>query len=342
MRRIADLNHETAMLWDRLYAQQGFSFHQSLGYLRAYANVSVEGKVRAITSISANNIVTTALLCRGSIAQSVLEVAPVLALSPPTSDDWQRLFEKISLEVPEIKTIYFPLVYADLNLVKDLKLVPEVACQERLPTPTLSWSDRGRGLWERVCLRLGRIAGKRERRFCESGLRVSEAKGKEAVQILESVESKSWKARCAQDMMSRNQFGLYADLVESGCAKIVVVKDGELPVAYRLDLSSGGRVYCVKWSFDEAYRACSPGFYLLTRGLVMTYGDQALDEIDLYGSPDLLKELIETARKNRVDVVWPKTEESIALLAERRAHDARVADAYARRKGIHTIYDARS
>jgi CelD/BcsL family acetyltransferase involved in cellulose biosynthesis len=138
-----------------------------------------------------------------------------------------------------------------------------------------------------------------------------------------------------------NQFDLYAYLLRHGLSSLDVVWSATRPIAYRLDAHLGRTVMCLKWSYDEEYRRCSPGFYLLTKRLVQRWGDTDLDSIDLFGSPDRLKDLISTDRVARFDLAWPPGPAVDALRAERTGFDRQVRENHQAGRGVRQLYQTR-
>lgn len=153
----------------------------------------------------------------------------------------------------------------------------------------------------------------------DAELTTAPASGAEAVAVLDTIERRSWKARCDQSMHDRDQqFELYSGLLDRNLVTLDVAWHGRRPVAYRLDARVGQTVACVKWSFDEDYRRCSPGFYLLTQGLVRRWGPVELDLIDLFGSPDTLKDVVASGAVPRYDLAWPpRTADGLTCWARR-------------------------
>jgi CelD/BcsL family acetyltransferase involved in cellulose biosynthesis len=157
--------------------------------------------------------------------------------------------------------------------------------------------------------------------------------------LVASVERRSWKAAARQSMLDLpSQGGLYRRLLEEGLCETQFLMDGDRPVAYRLDGRAGHRVVSLKWSFAEEYGRDSPGFYLLTEGLIRRWSTEDVSEIDLNGSPDHMKEAICTSMSARVDITFPEGPECDALRVDRQRHDGRVAAAYDNGSGLRTLY----
>ncbi|MGI9001655.1 MAG: GNAT family N-acetyltransferase [Pseudonocardia sp.] len=231
----------------------------------------------------------------------------------------------------EVPVVYFPHVAS--------AAASGLASWRRLDSPIVTWADRGRDLPDRVRRRYGSRADRQWRRFETAGLTAAPVSGAEAISVLDTIERRSWKAACGQSMHDRDQqFELYSGLLDRNLVTLDVVWHGRRPVAYRLDARTGRTVACVKWSFDEDYRRCSPGFSLLTRGLVCRWGAVELDRIDLFGSPDTLKDVVASGAVPRYDLAWPPGPAAAALCAERSAFDRAARDNHVARRGVRYLY----
>lgn len=247
---------------------------------------------------------------------------PVVSNRRLSANELFEFLSRVALEL-DAKYVYFPMVYCSGQQVDALLAVPQVATWPRRPSPGIDWNLRGEDLWERVRKRHGTQAEKKRSRF-ERNLHVRRMYGPSAADALGLVESRSWKASHKQDMHSRDrQFAFYAGtLCEGGSTELSVVFDNNRPVAYRLDARVASTVFAMKWSFDYGYRRQSPGFYLLTLDLVARWGQEDVTYIDLFGSPDTLKSLVQTDQRPRQDIAWPANAREISTLrAERTRFD---------------------
>lgn len=260
--------------------------------------------------------------------------AGIPALGGPADDRVRELADLVR-EQARVPLVYFPHV--------TFPAPGGLPSWQRLDGPLVRWSDRGLTLEERVRTRYGSRAARQWKRFEASGLHIAPATGDEAVDALATVERRSWKAFCGQSMHHRdNQFDLYANLLRHSLSSLDVVWNATKPIAYRLDAHFGRSVMCLKWSYDEEYRRCSPGFYLLTKRLVQRWGDTDLDSIDLFGSPDRLKDLISTDRVARFDLAWPPGPAVDALRAERTGFDRQVRENHQAGRGVRHLYQTRA
>jgi hypothetical protein len=243
-----------------------------------------------------------------------------------------------ALERSAAEVVHFPLVDDDSTSARLLAAVPEVSSWERVGSPIVDWSDGGRDLWDRVRSCLGSQADRKRRRF-ERALSVRRLLHAEAVEGVEAVERKSWKAAAGIDLKSwPGQFEYFAELLRAGVAEASVAFHGQEPAAYRLECQHGSAVYVLKWSFDEAFRWYSPGFYLLTRGLVERWGEVELSYVHLVGHPDSLKAVVETGRRRRRDFAWPGSAAARLLEASAREYDARRENHLATGRGLRHFF----
>lgn len=236
--------------------------------------------------------------------------------------------------------LYFPLVYkVDSNQdIFDTSF--NYHEWSRLPNPIVSPPLDPKVMWERVISRYGHRAARQRKKFIQE-LSIKIFSGQNVRNLIERVELHSWKHRFNQDMLSRdNQIVYYSAIIESGLASITFAFDSELPVAYRIDVKVNNVLFTLKWSFDESFKKYSPGFSLLTWQLFEQYSRQSLHYIDLYGSPDQLKKLLETSRIDRFDVCVSK-ESSIAESIKKRKikYDAKIASNFQKSYSITKLFE---
>jgi hypothetical protein len=250
-------------------------------------------------------------------------------------DDLVDLARAVHREL-DVALVYFP--YLDAAVARAAEACAFLVW-ERTASPFIDWSDRGVGLAARVRERYGSRAERQWRRFASARLTTVAVTGTAAVEVMDRVESASWKASAGQSMHEReDQFALYSGLIERGAAELAVVYDDSTPAAYRLDTGAGRVVACLKWSYDERYRRYSPGFQLLTTGLADRWSGADLEHIDLFGSPDLLKDLVATGERRRFDLAWPDGEAARQLRRERTAFDAETRAWHEAGRGVRRRY----
>lgn len=279
----------------------------------------------------------SAFVRRGPAAVCLLQGAGLLPAGVASPDARELLTAARSATGAEV--LYLPLLYTDLPTTGSLREVPGAAVLERRPSPVIAWEERGADLWARCRSRLGSRARRRLRKFEAADLRIADLQGDEAVKAIAAVERLSWKARLGQDMHSRGQMEHYRHLLLAGDVHTRAVLSDAGPVAYRLDAIVADTLFCLKWSFDESFRHLSPGFVMIAHDLVEQYGERALRQIDLFGSPDHLKDSVSTGGRTRIDIAWPDGPRSREFLRERAEHDRRSAAVYRGGRGIRTAYE---
>lgn len=319
-----------AALWDRWFRNSGDAIQQTYLYAAAWASAAGADRVWAVWSgrlLSAFRVEDNRAVC--------------LFAGAPALGDWsgEGLRELAEQARDDLGTavVYFPHMRRDAACSAQGRF----SLWQRLPSSVLHWSDRGSGLPERVRRRYGSRAERQWRRFERSGLTVAAAAGEAAVSAISCIERRSWKAAHHQSMHQReNQLVLYSTLIGNGLVQVDVAYDDSHPVAYRMDARVGSTVTCLKWSFDEAYRRFSPGFHLLTAGLVDRWARADIRCIDLFGSPDTLKALIRTGTYPRYDLAWPTGPAADAIRIEREQHDAGLLANHEAGRGIRHAYRA--
>lgn len=237
----------------------------------------------------------------------------------------------------EVETLYFPLVYKKNDFLTNLLKNKDIYFWERLASPIvkgeLSWSK----IWERVRLRYGSRAERQRKKF-EKELYVEKVSLNEVEKVVKKIEINSWKRMAKQDMLSRgNQFEYYCEIVKSGLAEISAAFDKKTKeaVAFRIDALTKNVLHVLKWSYDDKYGRYSPGFYLLTVDLFKKYSPKNIKYIDLYGSPDKLKDLLENERLERIDFCYStRLEEIKAIRDERLSFDKKIVNNYEKEKSI--------
>jgi hypothetical protein len=273
--------------------------------------------------------------------QCTISAYPVLCEKMTSKTMLIDFFDEIKKELG-ITTLYFPLVYEKCELFKVLRNLPQFSFWSRLPCPIINGDLSPNLIWNRVLERYGSRANRQKKRF-ESKLVVKLIEMNDLEAIVEKVETNSWKRLFSQDMLSRgNQFLYYTNIIKSGLADITVAFDEETgeAVAFRIDSMVNGVLYVIKWSYDESYKQYSPGFYLLTVELFKKYSGKKLNFIDLYGSPDMLKNQIETGRVERFDMGYSTNKVEVeSIKAERTTFDNKIFNNYQNQQSVKKIFN---
>jgi hypothetical protein len=244
--------------------------------------------------------------------------------------------ERISRDLGGI--LYFPYLDARSSLFSLFSSLDNTLSLKRLPSPIIHWEIEDCLFVENLKINSKRRAQRCWSKF-ESRLKLDVLKGEEAVAALDLIERKSWKYGAQQSMHQRSsQFAFYADWLRRGGLILHVALDQHIPVAYVLHAKIRHTLYALKYSYDAAYHAYSPGFYLLTQGCFSLGQKDEIETIDLWGSPDMLKNRIKSGEYDRYDFVWPSHAYGKRLLEERGSHDRRLERGMQQNQGLRTLY----
>jgi len=286
--------------------------------------------------IFTNDNIFSAFVIKDNVGVSLLEGAGLLCCQDRILNISEVLINiKRSLGV---KALYFPLLYHDLDTTRILLNTTQKITLHRRPSSVIDWTYRGQDLWDRCVKRLGNRAKRRFKAFERAELCIETLEGEPAVEAIGRIEHESWKSTYGQDMHTRGQFDYYRSLIMSGTVKVRTVRKDDKWVAYRLDNQVRDTVFCLKWSYNENFRKFSPGFALIAQDIETCYRDRELKQIDLYGSPDQLKDSVSTDYRTRIDLIWPQCSETQSILQERARHDIINEKVYRSGQGIRAAY----
>jgi hypothetical protein len=269
--------------------------------------------------------------------RSVFPGAPILTEGTIDGGSLALLFAHVAKDL-SAEALYFPLAYRGTVAARALESTPAMACWPRSPSPVVDWKDRGDDVLARFRERHGSQADRKLRRWRQHLAVTTTLDPRPAEDVLARVEQRSWKAGARLDLESAGQLDYYRCLLNVGAATLTAAFQGNEPVAYRIDLRHERAVYAVEWSFVREAAPSAPGMFLLTVGLVERWAGDDLDFIDLFGAPDLLKTMVETRRRDRMDFAWPAGSVVDGLRAERQAHDVRLDRQLADGVGIRRTY----
>ena len=265
---------------------------------------------------------------------------PVLGNNQVDHSTLKTFFDTIRNKLG-IHTLYFPLIYQKCHIFSPLKDVPGMQLWPRLPSPIVRGNLSEATIWNRVVSRYGGRADRQKKKF-EENFFVKSVNRTDVENVIEKIESNSWKKRYGQDMLSRdNQFTYYTNIIKTGLADISVAFDhNNYPAAFRIDARVDRTLFVIKWSYDEKFKQYSPGFYLLTVDLFKKYSPSDFDYIDLYGSPDMMKNLLETDRLERVDLCYSSNQDYVDIIrTERTNYDVKIFNNYQNQQSIKKLFD---
>lgn len=310
-------------------------------YTQNYFSLEAEFRSRKnnefVVIIDRENSLLTAFSKEAGKLECVIQGYPILSLEIIDERVMKRFLREVR-DFLEVELVYFPLIYKQSSLFQIIQGVTGVMVWTRLPSPIITGDFSEEVIWKRVVERFGSRAIRQRKKF-EKNLQVRSINNYEVPGIIRDIELNSWKGKCRQDMLSRDQFNYYVHLIWSGVANISVAFNREEAVAYCIDAVVKGTLYVIKWSYKESYKTFSPGFYLLTVNLFQKYAGEKLNLIDLYGSPDHLKKLLETDRLERVDICCSDLQQSSLKLKEKRLRfDQKILSNFQAQKSIKAAY----
>lgn len=237
------------------------------------------------------------------------------------------------------ESLYFPLVY-ETSIIYEIIKNYRGTIIDRLPT-SIIYPEQKKCCHIEWFKEKNRYKFRKRKRLFEDNLEVKELNIESARKNILNIENMSWKHDYGMDMESRHQLDYYSNMIEGGDLKIVYAVDKRTkePVAYRLDSIVNGTVYQIKTSFNKNYSKLTPGVYLNTINLFETYDKIKYNYIDLYGSPNIMKDEIEEARINRYDLYFPNLSHSCSFVVEdRMKYDSNFMKAYQNRQGIKNMW----
>ncbi len=318
-----------------LFAGYGEIYLQN--YLSYEANFKSKQKNTFRVFISDDNQILSAFEKKSNgVWQCSIQSYPILGKGKYKTEVITNFFDDIC-QYLKVKTIYLPLVYKENKYLAELLTTKKIYSWPRLPSPIIRGDFSELTIWDRVCSRYGSRARRQKKKF-ENRLCIRAVKMNEVDEIIEKIETNSWKRNYKQDMLSRdNQFEYYTNIIKSGLVDISVAFDQKTKeaVAFRIDSQTKDTLRVLKWSYDERYADYSPGFYLLTVDLFRKYSQEQLKYIDLYGSPDMLKDLLETERLERLDICYSTNPDEVKSIREERIKfDERTFINYKKQKSI--------
>ena len=331
---VEKLSEEKASI-EALYNEYGKTFEQS--YYSLKTKLQLSNNLNIILDDS-KSMLFAIKRKSGSVWQSEIESFPFLINEQKFEllglkeilDEVMRLFN--------ISTIYFPLVYETSMVFERLK--DRFFVKKRLAT-SIVLPEKIKGEHLEKFINKNRNKYKKRKRLFENNLEVVELDRENTDKYIVEIENNSWKHEYGMDMKQRNQLRYYSEMIRNGEFDIVyaIDKDSKKPVAYRLDANVNGIIYQIKTSYNKNYYALMPGIYLNTINLFQSYDDIEYTYIDLYGSPNMMKQEIEEKRIDRFDMYYPCYSQEVENIArERQEYDDKFMECYLAGKGIRNMW----
>ena len=309
---------------------------KKVNYQQTYENIyCIHLSDKSAITFIENGFITTFVKKNEIIYECAMNIEPII--SEVNVKDKYLLFIKHIKEYLN-KTLYFPLVYEDSKFYRILK--DNLYNYERLYTSISNHKKIGTDILEKVKKSPRVFFSNRNVKIFEKDLYIEYYTKKEIKNILLDIDKNSWKYIYKQDMTSKpEQLIYYNELVKQGIAYIAVVytkKDSEV-VAYRIDAIYNSKIHILKNSYKENFKKHSPGSYLLIYDLFKRY--PKMEYVDLYGGPGLAKEMIETDRIKRFDMLYGDIEGIKTMENNRKKWDEKNYTNYLEGKSIKKVFD---
>lgn len=329
VKRLEDLTETEVHAWRALYRRRGRGIQHSPDYAQALTTAGMQ-----VVVAMGEDIVALATIGRDTATICSTD-SPVVAAHGVERSQLGPAIQ--SLRSTTGLSVYIPLVDARYRWVSRLGAF---STWDRSPNSTVDWSTEGQDLMERVADRGGSQLLRKRRSVERAGLTLDfDRAGVESAREMLTVDDRSWKADTGQSMRQRGQASMYTSLLVAEVVHVTFLRDGARPVAFQVYARLGDRLTCLKASYDLAYSKFSPGFYLMTTGLVEQWANQGIRVVDLFGGPDRMKEFIYSRRHPRIDIWFGDPKRREELQQERQAHDARVSTVVALGKGLRHVFD---
>lgn len=269
-------------------------------YQQTYENIySIHFSNKTAVTFLDNNFLTTFIKRNNDIYECPLNIEPIVT----TKANQKQYLSYIENIYQELKcTLYFPLVYENSTFFRLLK--EKMYKYERLYTSVVNYKRLNNGIIDRVSSSNRAFFSMRNVKKFENNFYIKYYEQIDTKKILLEIEQESWKYSVGQDMASKEQLNYYSELIKKGVARIAVayLKDTNELAAYRIDAEFNNKICVLKNSYKEKFEKYSLGSYMLIYDLYNHYTN--CEFIDLYGGPGLAKEMIETGRIKRYDVLY--------------------------------------
>lgn len=320
---------------DLVKNQEIFKNIKATNYQQTYKNIYsiFKSDESAITFIE-DEMLTVLIKKDENIYECPLNIEPILH---DKSTSRQLLDFIYSIKKYLNKTIYFPLVYADSKFYKALKY--DIYTYKRLYTSICNYTKIG-NIINKVSSSDKVYYSNRNVKKFESKLYIKYYTKINPTDIIKEIEKESWKFIVNQDMITKKeQLMYYSSLVQSGVASIAVsyMKDTNDMVAYRIDAKYNNKIHVLKNSYKEQYKKYSPGSYMLISDLYNQYKN--FKYVDLYGGPGLAKNMIETYRVNRYDMLIGDIEVIRKLENNRKQWDEKNYNNFLSGKSVKEVFN---
>jgi len=270
-------------------------------YQQTYENIySIHLSNKTAVTFLDDNFFTTFVKRNDDIYECSLNIEPIVT----TKANQKQYLSYIETIYQKLKhTLYFPLVYENSTFFKFLK--EKMYKYERLYTSTVNYKLLNNGIIDKVLSSNRVFFSMRNVKKFENNFHIKYYEHIDTKKILLEIEQESWKYLAGQDMSNKKeQLNYYSELIKQGVARIAVayLKNTDELAAYRIDAEFNNKICVLKNSYKEKFKKYSIGSYMLIYDLYNRYPN--CEFVDLYGGPGLAKEMIETDKIKRYDLLY--------------------------------------
>ncbi len=272
---------------------------------------------------------------RNGVISTLIPREPFLSNQPFRDADLLRAQLLRAVERIGARAFHLHETERHAPVVECLADQPDTAVVVRLPNPVIDWHDNGEDMLIGAQRHFGRTFWRRVRRW-DREFEVTTVRGEAAIDVVENVERRSWKARWGTHL-DEGELAFYrALLMRDECLLTLATAGGE-PAAYFLEMRVGDVVYGMQSSYAETFARRSPGAFLTTIGLHRRWHGSGIATYDLLGGSGPLKDALASRAIPRVDVAWPVCAATRDLLKERVRFDCHRTAASERGRGARHV-----
>ncbi|MER6046238.1 GNAT family N-acetyltransferase [Streptomyces sp. NPDC001793] len=272
---------------------------------------------------------------RNGVISTLIPREPFLSNQPFRDADSLRAQLLRAVERIGARAVHLHETERNAPVVECLADQPDTAVVLRLPNPVIDWHDNGEQMLIGAQRHFGRTFWRRVRRW-DREFEVTTVRDAAAIDVVENIERRSWKARWGTHL-DEGELAFYrALLMRDECLLTLATAEGE-PAAYFLEMRVGDVVYGMQSSYAETFARLSPGAFLTTIGLHRRWHGSGIATYDLLGGSGPLKDALASRAIARVDVAWPVCAATRDLLGERVGFDRHRTAASERGRGARHV-----
>ncbi|MFI1605351.1 GNAT family N-acetyltransferase [Streptomyces griseofuscus] len=269
------------------------------------------------------------------VISTLIPREPFLANEPFGDADMLRTQLLRSVERIGARAFHLHETERNAPVVECLADQPDTAVVVRLPNPVIDWHDDGADMLVGAQRHFGRTFWRRVRRW-DREFEVTTVREDAAIDVMENIERRSWKARRGTHL-DAGELAFYRALLRRDECLLTLATAGGVPAAYFMEMRLGDVVYGMQSSYAETFARLSPGAFLTTIGLHRRWHGSGIATYDLLGGSGPLKDALASRAIPRVDVAWPVCAATRDLLGERVRFDRHRTAASERGRGARHV-----